>query len=156
MVRRLAAVVAVVLGLGLVVATPVSAQPYWQTYDTSQGVWDCGEPDEVQHGVHLKSCVHYNSNSDAQAVAILSNYSGSHHTITGPAIDLVQDADDDGSYEKVYRGACVSHRLLNNTSRACLGPTKGPFCHWFIAPVQVTVGGLIYHGMSDETRVCVK
>jgi hypothetical protein len=57
MVRRLAAVVAVVLGFGLVVVTPVSAQPYWQTYDRDQGRWHCSSPAEVQHGVHLTACV---------------------------------------------------------------------------------------------------
>jgi hypothetical protein len=155
MLRSFLTAFSVVLALGLVVATPVSAQPDWQTYDSRQGVWDCREPYEIQHGVHLSACVHFNSNSDAQAVAILSNYSGSHHTITGPDVDLFFDPDPDGPYNEGWDGACVSHRLLNNTSRACLGPTKGPFCDWLLARVKVTVNGINYRQVSEPSFVCV-
>jgi hypothetical protein len=153
MVRRLAAVVAVVLGLGLVVVTPASAQPYWQTYDRDQGRWHCSSPAEVQHGVHLTACVHHNIYRDAQAVAILSNYSGSHHTITGPNVDLFADTDGDGDYDDVHYGACGSHLLLNNTSRACFGSTEPAFLSYVNAMVRVTVSGVSYRRSSGRILI---
>jgi len=124
--RRTLSILATVITLLAMTATPAHADPYWQTPGDST-YWNCGLPEfsSVYGGgyyVRHKTCIVVNGNY-TQAVVIVENYAGYAITIEAPQVQLYQAPG-----KLIYNRFCHESTLNSGRTTACFGPTTRRAC----------------------------
>ena len=124
--RRTLSILATVITLLAMTATPAHADPYWQAHGDSSS-WNCGLPkfSSVYGGgyyVRHKTCIVVNGNY-TQAVVIVENYAGYAITIEAPQVQLYQAPG-----KLIYNRFCHESTLNSGRTTACFGPTTRRAC----------------------------
>ncbi|MFG2194432.1 hypothetical protein [Streptomyces sp. NPDC048639] len=122
--KRLVGILAagvVVVGTGLVTATPaVAAPPYWQEVSTNSN-WTCSpyKAHRLSFNIKFKTCIVRNAANDAQAVLVVQNSGTAAADIRG----VVHHHNTGGTYDGNWDFSCKTSRLNPGFTRGCFGTT---------------------------------